>query len=186
MNIWGIINFPRSVLLWLLYRSVPCREEINQDLSRIGANKGGWWELHLAMLGNQSFRNLFFFRTHRHKPVLTKVGKLFYRPLPQMGIEAEQVGGGMEIRHGYSTIVYAKQIGENFTVHQQVTIGRGKNVNGNECPIIGNNVTVYAGAIVIGGVQIGDGATIGAGAVVVKDVPANAVVVGAPSRVIER
>ena len=49
-----------------------------------------------------------------------------------------------------------------------------------------NNVRVATGAIVIGGIQIGDNATIGAGAVVVKDVPSNTTVVGNPARIIKQ
>ena len=117
---------------------------------------------------------------------MTKFSKLFYRPEPQTGIEANSIGGGMKIWHGNSTIIYAKDIGRNFTVYQQVTIGRGKCINGNDIPIIGDNVTVYAGAIIIGGIHIGNNASIGAGAVVVKNVPENTTVVGAPMRYITK
>ena len=71
-------------------------------------------------------------------------------------------------------------------MYQQVTIGRGKMINGNDIPIIGDNVTVYTGAIVVGGITIGDNAVIGAGAVVTKDVPANTTVVGAAPRYINK
>lgn len=54
---------------------------------------------------------------------------------------------------------------------------------GKNCRIY-QNVTIYAGACVIGGITVGDNAIIGANAVVVKDVPANAVVVGNPARII--
>lgn len=91
----------------------------------------------------------------------------------------------MNVYHGDSTIVYAKSIGRQFTVYQQVTIGRGKSVDENDSPIIGDDVTVYAGAIIVGGVHIGNHVKIGAGAVVVKDVPDYATVVGAPVRIIE-
>ena len=37
-------------------------------------------------------------------------------------------------------------------------------------PIIGNNVTIYANSVIVGGITIGDNATIGAGSIVVKDV----------------
>ena len=67
-----------------------------------------------------------------------------------------------------------------------MTIGRGKKIDNNNLPIIGNNVTVYAGAIIVGGIHIGDNVTIGAGAVVVKDVPDNTTVVGAPVRLISK
>jgi acetyltransferase-like isoleucine patch superfamily enzyme len=49
---------------------------------------------------------------------------------------------------------------------------------------LGNDVWVGAGAIIKGGVSIGDGAIIGAGAVVTRDVPPYAVVAGIPARVL--
>lgn len=50
---------------------------------------------------------------------------------------------------------------------------------------IGNNVWVGSGAIILPGVTIGDNSVIGAGSVVTKDVPANAVAVGNPARVVK-
>ena len=49
---------------------------------------------------------------------------------------------------------------------------------------IGNHVFLGANATVLPGVTIGDGAVIGAGSVVTRDVPAGAVAVGVPARVI--
>jgi acetyltransferase-like isoleucine patch superfamily enzyme len=49
---------------------------------------------------------------------------------------------------------------------------------------VGNNVWIGYGAQILRGVSVGDNAIIGASAVVTKDVPANAVVAGAPARVI--
>lgn len=49
---------------------------------------------------------------------------------------------------------------------------------------IGNDVWIGAGAVVLKGVTVGDGAIVGAGAVLTKDVPAGAVVVGVPARVV--
>jgi acetyltransferase-like isoleucine patch superfamily enzyme len=50
--------------------------------------------------------------------------------------------------------------------------------------VIGNDVFIGVGAIVLGGVTVGDGAVIGAGAVVSKPVPPYAVVVGNPAQVV--
>lgn len=52
--------------------------------------------------------------------------------------------------------------------------------------VIGNNVWIGAGAIILNGVTIGDGAVIGAGAVVTKDVEPYSVVVGNPAKVIKK
>lgn len=50
--------------------------------------------------------------------------------------------------------------------------------------IIRRGASIGAGAVILPGVTIGERALVGAGAVVTKDVPADAVVVGNPARVI--
>nr|WP_281378830.1 DapH/DapD/GlmU-related protein [Azospirillum oleiclasticum] len=49
---------------------------------------------------------------------------------------------------------------------------------------VGRNVWIGGGAILLPGITVGDDAVIGAGAVVNRDVPAGAVVVGNPARVV--
>lgn len=51
--------------------------------------------------------------------------------------------------------------------------------------IVGNDVWIGQGVIVLGGITIGDGCVIGAGSVVTRDVPPYAVVVGAPAKIIK-
>lgn len=89
-----------------------------------------------------------------------------------------------ELPHGLNgIIVHLKaRIGENAVIWQQVTIGS----SGGGTPIIGDNCKIGAGAKILGGVTIGNNVFIGANAVVTKDVPDNAVVVGAPQRIIEQ
>lgn len=50
---------------------------------------------------------------------------------------------------------------------------------------VGSDVWIGANAVVMPGLNIGDGAVIGAGAVVTKDIPPYAVVVGVPAEVIK-
>ncbi|WP_299257942.1 sugar O-acetyltransferase [uncultured Kushneria sp.] len=52
--------------------------------------------------------------------------------------------------------------------------------------VIGDNVWLGGGAIVLAGVTIGENSVIGAGAVVTRDIPANVVAVGNPARVIRQ
>lgn len=51
--------------------------------------------------------------------------------------------------------------------------------------IIGNNVWIGGGAIVLPGVTIGDNVVIGAGSVVTKDIPDNVIAYGNPCRVVK-
>ena len=91
------------------------------------------------------------------------------------------VGGGIAINH-YGGIVIGPStiIGENFSIRQNITIGHSKH----KTPIIGDNVMVGAGAIIIGGVVIGNNVTIGAGSVVTKSFPDNSIIAGNPAKII--
>lgn len=79
-------------------------------------------------------------------------------------------------------------IGNNCHIFQNVTIG-SKWPNGicdGTSPVIGNNVMIGAGAVIIGKIKIGDNVSIGANAVVLTDIPNNSIAVGVPARIIER
>lgn len=86
------------------------------------------------------------------------------------------------LQHSFSTIITANKLGKNCKIMQQVTIG----FNGNQKPTIGDNVTVCAGAKIIGGVTVGNNVIVGANAVVTHNVPDNCVVGGVPARIIRR
>jgi serine O-acetyltransferase len=98
--------------------------------------------------------------------------KRVYRPHPWVVIEAGSIGPGLFIHHGVGTIVTAEAIGRNFWVNQHVSLGYTKHGR----PIVGDDVTVAAGAVVVGPITVGNGAFIGANAVVATDVPAGSMV----------
>lgn len=84
--------------------------------------------------------------------------------------------------HGYSVVLNgAINIGKNCTILHQVTIGAGRGGT----PIIGDNVYIGAGALILGGVHVGNNVKIGAGAIVLDDVPDNCTVVCEKARIIE-
>lgn len=83
--------------------------------------------------------------------------------------------------HPYATVLNAEKIGNYFTCLQCTTLGYGKGGR----PKIGNNVSLGANVVIIGGVIVGDNVTVGAGSVVVKDVSSNCIVAGNPARIIK-
>lgn len=75
-------------------------------------------------------------------------------------------------------------IGNNCKIYHDVTIGA--RFDGDDYPIIGDGVTIFAGAKIIGPVSIGDKSIIGANAVVIKDIPSGVSVGGIPAQILNR
>lgn len=95
------------------------------------------------------------------------------------------IGKGTKFGYGgMGVVVHSKaMIGDNCSIGQQVTIGGGNNRYPG-LPIISNNVRISKGAIVFGGITIGNNVTVGANAVVTKPVPDNAIVAGVPAKIL--
>jgi len=97
------------------------------------------------------------------------------------------IGRRFFIDHGMGVVIgETAVIGDDCTLYHGVTLGGTSWNKGKRHPTLGNDVVVGAGAKVLGPITIGDGGRIGSNAVVVKDVPANATVVGIPGRIVER
>jgi serine O-acetyltransferase len=75
-------------------------------------------------------------------------------------------------------------IGENSTLHQNVTIGMRVALGDQGVPRFGRNVWIGPGATISGGGAIGDGVAISAGTVLSRDVPSRCLVGGNPGRVL--
>ncbi len=94
------------------------------------------------------------------------------------------VGRRVVLEHFGGMVLVADRIGDDVVIRQNTTFGIARADEPQRRPTIGNRVDVGVGAVIIGGITIGDDAVIGANAVVVKDVPPGAVVGGIPARVI--
>ena len=106
-----------------------------------------------------------------------------YKTGVQLGF-GTKIGAGMTIAH-YGNIIIndSAEIGQNCLIFQGVTIGSKRGPKGGT-PTIGNNVVLFSGCKILGGVKLGNNVVVGANAVVLKDVPDNAVVVGVPAKIV--
>ena len=184
-NFWLILSVLRSVPAFLVFLTLHEKQAVIEDMRHWGESDTLWC-LHKLLVRSKLFRRIFLTRVSFESRSKQRILRLFYKPAEYFAVDAvsKKIGGGFLVFHGNSTIVYAQSIGKNFSVYQNVTIGRGKKIDGNDVPVIGDNVFVGTGAIVIGGIHIGDNVKIGAGALVNKDVPDNCTVVGNPMRII--
>lgn len=98
------------------------------------------------------------------------------------------IGKNVKLPHPIGIIIgEGVIINDNVKIFQQVTFGsHGKESEQMSYPIIEKNVTIFAGAKIIGGIIIGENSIIGANAVVNISVPANSIAVGIPCRIINK
>jgi len=71
-------------------------------------------------------------------------------------------------------------------IRQNTTFGIASANGPKERPTIGDRVDIGAGAVLIGGITIGQDTHIGANAVVTKSMPTGVVVAGVPARVVRQ
>lgn len=97
------------------------------------------------------------------------------------------IGRRFFIDHGMGVVIGETTIiGDNVLVYQGVTLGGTGKELGKRHPTICNNVTIGAGAKVLGNITIGENSNIGAGSVVIDDVPEHSTVVGVPGRIVQQ
>lgn len=98
------------------------------------------------------------------------------------GIEihpAATIGKNLFIDHGHGVVIgETAVIGDNCTIYQGVTLGGTGKERNKRHPTLGDNVTVGAGAKILGNITVGSNVKIGANSVVLTDVPDNCTVVG--------
>ncbi len=95
-----------------------------------------------------------------------------------------KIGRRFFIDHGMGVVIgETAETGDDVLMYQGVVLGGTTLEKKKRHPVLGNNVVVGAGAIVLGAITIGDGARIAAGSVVIHDVPPGATVVGVPGRI---
>ncbi len=186
----AIINYWRTFPVYLCVLFSKHIDLIKKDVTRWNETnqiKFNMFEsLNWYMTYKKEFRNLLQHRLKNPSRSIVAmthflIARMLWKPMESLYIYTEDIGGGLYIQHGFSTIITAKKIGENCRIYQQVTIG----YKGADCPpVLEDNVAVACGAKVLGNITMHSGSLAAAGAVVVKDVPENAIVAGVPAKVI--
>ncbi|AWB82574.1 serine O-acetyltransferase [Corynebacterium yudongzhengii] len=93
------------------------------------------------------------------------------------------IGRRFFIDHGMGIVIgETAEIGDGVMLYHGVTLGGQVLTQTKRHPTLGNNVTIGAGAKILGPVVIGDGSAVGANAVVTKDVPADHIATGVPAK----
>lgn len=121
----------------------------------------------------------------RHVPLLPTLLCGINRVLFSVDLPAPtQIGRGTVLKHsGLGVVIHPRAvIGERVFINPGAVIG-GRSGH-KPVPVIEDDVEIGVGAKVLGPVRIGRGAIVGANAVVLHDVPAGAVVVGIPARIL--
>ncbi|MEG0133193.1 MAG: serine O-acetyltransferase EpsC [Clostridium sp.] len=96
------------------------------------------------------------------------------------------IGENLFIDHGMGVVIgETASIGDDVTIYHGVTLGGvGYDKNGRRHPSVGNNVTIGAGAKLLGPITIGNNVKIGANSVVLHSIPDNSTAVGSPAKVV--
>ena len=94
------------------------------------------------------------------------------------------IGRRFFIDHGMGVVIgETAEVGDDVMLYHGVTLGGRSMQRVKRHPTLHDGVTVGAGARILGPITVGAGAQVGANSVVVKDVPAGAVVIGVPGKV---
>lgn len=192
---YTLANCIRTLPIYFFIKTTPHRDLIEKDFAR-------WWKvcrgmmdpfsakryftaLNWILLYKPEYRNLLQHRFRKPPRTIASlmhyfICRILWRPMDSFELSCDDIGGGFFIQHGYSTHICAKRIGENCWVNQLVAIG----FNGLGYPTLEDNVTVCCRASIFGDLTVQENSIVGAHSLVMKDVPKNAIVAGAPAKVL--
>ena len=163
---------------------------IKADLYRYAGQTGT--KAFLRSLRIPGFRYTYFLRksaaTRKYSPLGIVYRLLYYRYTYKYGFQIAyhtKIGKGLQISHFGGVVVNSKAvIGVNCYLSHNITIGQTNRGRTKGYPVIGDRVWIGAGAVVVGGVTIGNNVLIAPNAYVNFDVPANSIVLGNPAKII--
>lgn len=141
------------------------------------------------VLLNYRIGKYLFFKQNRFAYWMAKYYR--YRLITTRGCDISYkavIGKNLQLPHPIGIIIGdGVIIKNNVKIWHHVTLGsHGKDGRSLEYPIINEGVKIFAGAKIIGRLNIGNGAVIGANSVINIDVPEGSTAVGIPCKVIQK
>ncbi len=162
-------------------------------LSIIGSN-GNAYRCVIKSITNAGFRAIFLYRWGRwfylnNFNFLASICQRVMHHTAHCWISvAAQIGPGFLIAHVGGIVIGGQTIiGSNCDIRQNVTFGGNFNKEspeGRTQPKLGDNISVGAGAVILGPIKVGSYSIIGANSVVNRDVPDNVIVLGVPAKIL--
>ena len=125
------LNLIRTVPVYICYLCSKQKTLIYKDLvrwrdvtsDRVTPEKNNLFLLTRLLTSQTSFRNLILIRfktpPHTIKGIVHySVTRILWKPLSSLYINTYNIGGGLFIQHGFSTIIDAESIGENCCIRK--------------------------------------------------------------------
>ncbi|GAB3203709.1 serine O-acetyltransferase [Pontibacter aydingkolensis] len=141
------------------------------------------------------FRYMFLMRLATSHSNRKSIKRIFYKLLLRRyvykyGIQipvSAKIGEGFYIGHFGSIVVSENAvIGNNCNIAHSVTIGQTRRGSRKGAPVIGNNVWIGTGSVIVGKITIGNNVLIAPLTYLTIDVPDNCMVMGNPAKIIEK
>lgn len=182
-----IINIYKVPVIMLVLSDKSIRKYVISDAKRILQKDLLFFDVFLLCLKNSNYISVLLYRL-RHKKIRKFLVATMFRQNRGIWFHPNTlIGYGLLIQHSIGCVIGGETIGNNCTIYQGVTIGKGNGPDSNhEMPIIGDNVTIAPNSVVFGHIHIGDNVFIGAGSVVKNDIPANSIVAGNPAHILNK
>jgi len=181
----------------------PALFEPNPGRANGNPSSTGFWALvaedyntHESNLFSQGFWALFWHRFGNWRMGLPKLLRIPATIVYRTGYKFSQWFGGImlpytvrvgrrvKLEHFGGMILVAQAIGDDVILRQNTTLGIARLDAPQDRPVIGARAEIGAGAVILGSIHIGEDAIVGANAVVIRHVPAGAVVGGVPAKLI--
>ena len=181
-KIHSILRLVIFVVNW--WRTLPCQiayvlsSSVLKNL--ILSDMGSYGNMVRTLVFAKHNRNLFYHRIGRVSIFFSWIlsgDKTLRLPF------SCRIGKHCHFVHNDTCHLNAASIGDDFVCYPHVVLG-SKRLGDSGKPIIGNNVTIGTGAVVVGNITIGDNVRIAANAFVNNNVPSNCVVIGNPMQLL--